>query len=176
MDGAHAPSLSQARAALVERWRPLLDDAIRAVETRESWSPFKDSPSTRIHGPEKPAAGKAAFEARLGERFDLQQPGVTGWVGEEVSPYTQQPLGVTYPVSDPDALVAAAEAALPAWAAADPELRLALCVEMAQRLYDRNFEMAHAVMHVAGQSYTQAFSGSGPNALDRGVEALAYAA
>lgn len=47
---------------------------------------------------------------------------------------------------------------------------------MAQRLYDANFEMAHAVMHVAGQSYTQAFSGSGPNALDRGIEALAFAA
>jgi len=44
------------------------------------------------------------------------------------------------------------------------------------RLYARNFEMANSVMHVTGQSYTQAFSGSGPNALDRGVEALAYAA
>ena len=65
---------------------------------------------------------------------------------------------------------------MPAWVKADPELRMALCAEMAVRLYERNFEMAQAVMHVAGQSYTQAFSGSGPNALDRGIEALAYAA
>jgi len=168
--------MSAERLALIERHKDLIARAIEAVETRKSWSPFKDSPSTKIHGPEKPAAGKAAFEARLGDRFDLGQPGVTHWVGEEVSPYTQEPLGITYPVSDAQALIAAASKAMPAWIKADPELRMALCVEMAVRLYDRNFEMAQAVMHVAGQSYTQAFSGSGPNALDRGIEALAYAA
>ncbi len=162
--------------ALIERHKQLIAHAIEAVDTRKSWSPFKDSPSTKIHGPEKPVAGKAAFEARLGQRFDLEQPGVTHWVGEEVSPYTQEALGITYPVSEPAALVEAASKALPAWAKADPELRMALCAEMAVRLYERNFEMAQAVMHVAGQSYTQAFSGSGPNALDRGIEALAYAA
>ncbi|WP_163847712.1 phenylacetic acid degradation protein PaaN [Pseudooceanicola aestuarii] len=163
-------------ADLIARHAPLLDRAIAATETREAWSPFRDSPSSKIHGAEKPAAGKAAFAARRDTRFTIDQPGITGWVGAEVSPFTQQPLGITYPRSDPQALIAAAQAAQPAWAAADPELRLALCVEIAQRMYDRNFEMAHAVMHVAGQSYTQAFSGSGPNALDRGIEALAYAA
>jgi len=168
--------MSADRLALIERHKQLIAHAIDAVDTRKSWSPFKDSPSTKIHGPEKPVAGKAAFEARLGQRFDLRQPGVTQWVGEEVSPYTQEALGITYPVSDPAALVEAASKAMPAWAKADPELRMALCAEMAVRLYDRNFEMAQAVMHVAGQSYTQAFSGSGPNALDRGIEALAYAA
>src|SRR5690606_34972517 len=129
-----------------------------------------------IHGPDKPDQGKAAFEARLGMTFDLGQPGVVGEVGDEVSPFTRQPLGIRYPQSDPEALVAAAVVAMGDWREADFELRIALCLEMAARLYDRNFEMAHAVMHVAGQSYTQAFSGSGPNALDRGVEALAYAA
>jgi phenylacetic acid degradation protein paaN len=162
--------------ALIDKHRGLIARAIEAVDTRKSWSPFKDSPSTKIHGAEKPIAGKAAFEARLGQRFELGQPGITHWVGEEVSPYTQEPLGILYPVSDAHALIAAAGAAMPAWVKADPELRMSLCAEMAMRLYDRNFEMAQAVMHVAGQSYTQAFSGSGPNALDRGIEALAYAA
>lgn len=168
--------MSADRLALIECHKDLIAHAIAAVETRKSWSPFKDSPSTKIHGAEKPVAGKAAFEARLGQRFELGQPGVTHWAGEEVSPYTQEALGITYPVSDAKALVDAATVAMPAWAKADPELRMALCAEMAVRLYDRNFEMAQAVMHVAGQSYTQAFSGSGPNALDRGIEALAYAA
>ena len=168
--------MSADRLALIERHKTLIACAIEAVETRKSWSPFKDSPSTKIHGPEKPVAGKAAFDAQLGKPFALDQPGVTHWVGEEVSPYTQEALGITYPVSDATALVEAASKAMPAWAKADPELRMALCAEMAVRLYDRNFEMAQAVMHVAGQSYTQAFSGSGPNALDRGIEALAYAA
>ncbi|WP_309629254.1 aldehyde dehydrogenase family protein [Brevundimonas sp.] len=175
MDGS-ATTLDERRRALVARHAPTMAAAIDAVQTRKSWSPYSDSPSTKIHGPDKPGAGKAAFEARLGTTFDLGQPGVVGEVGEEVSPFTQQPLGIRYPQSDPEALIAAAVSAMGDWREADFELRIALCLEMAARLYDRNFEMAHAVMHVAGQSYTQAFSGSGPNALDRGVEALAYAA
>lgn len=163
------------RDTVVARHAELIESALDAIRTRRAWSPFKDSPSTKIHGPDKPVAGKAAFEAQLGKRFELDLPGVIDRVGAEVSPYTQQPLGVTYPVSTPEALIAAAQAAMPDWAAASPDLRAALCVEMAVRLYDANFEMAHSVMHVAGQSYTQAFSGSGPNALDRGIEALAYA-
>jgi len=99
-----------------------------------------------------------------------------GRTGQEVSPFTLEPLGISYPLCDPEAIIAAALAGMPAWAKTEPELRIALCLEMAERLYERNFKMAHAVMHVAGQSYTQAFSGSGPNALDRGIEALAYAA
>ncbi|WP_298163520.1 aldehyde dehydrogenase family protein [Brevundimonas sp.] len=175
MDGS-ATTLDERRRALVARHAPTLAAAIDAVQTRKSWSPYSDSPSTKIHGPDKPGAGKAAFEARLGTTFDLGQPGVFGTVGEEVSPFTQRPLNILYPKSDPEALVTAAVGAMGDWREADFELRIALCLEMAARLYDRNFEMAHAVMHVAGQSYTQAFSGSGPNALDRGVEALAYAA
>lgn len=175
MDGS-ATSLDDRRIALIARHAPTLASAIDAVETRKSWSPYSDSPSTKIHGPDKPGAGKAAFEARLGTTFDLGQPGVVGEVGKEVSPFTQKPLGIRYPQSDPEALVASAVSAMGDWREADFELRIALCLEIAARLYDRNFEMAHAVMHVAGQSYTQAFSGSGPNALDRGVEALAYAA
>jgi phenylacetic acid degradation protein paaN len=167
---------ADSRATLVAKHRDLIEQAIQAVETRKSWSPYKDSPSSKIHGTEKPAAGKAAFEAQLGKKFVLDLPGISGWVGEEVSPLTRKPLGIQYPAVDPETLIAAAVEAMPEWAKADAELRISLCVEMAGRLYERNFEMAHAIMHVAGQSYTQAFSGSGPNALDRGIEALAYAA
>lgn len=162
--------------ALIDRHAATLAAAIDAVETRRSWSPFRDSPSAKFHPPGAPDAGKAAFAAQLGQPFDLDQPGIIGRVGGEVSPFTRQPLGISYPQSDPAALIAAAQAALPGWAATPPDARIALCLEMAMQLYARNFEMAHSVMHVAGQSYTQAFSGSGPNALDRGIEALAYAA
>lgn len=162
--------------ALIARHRPTLERALDACRSRESWSPFSDSPSTAVHGPEKPAAGKAAVEALFGRPFPLEQPGTIGWIGEEVSPYTRRALGVTYPKADPAALIAAAEAAMPAWIAAGPEARVALCLEMIARTYDRVFEIAHAVMHTAGQPYIQAYAGSGPNALDRGVEAVAYAA
>ncbi|WP_439102408.1 phenylacetic acid degradation protein PaaN [Congregibacter sp.] len=161
---------------LVSKHAATLEAAIDAVNTRKSWSPFKDSPSSKIHGEEKPAAGKAAFEARLNRRFEMGLPGISGWSGEEVSPFTLDPLGISYPLCDPETLIASAKVAMAHWSKASPGLRIALCLEMAEQLYDNNFEMAHAVMHVAGQSYTQAFSGSGPNALDRGIEALAYAA
>lgn len=160
---------------LIEKHSSLLAEAVNAVKTREAWSPFKDSPSTKIHGPDKPVEGKAAFEARLNKKFELDLPGIEAWNGEEVSPFTLNSLGISYPVCEPAALIEAGTEAMPVWAKADPSLRIALCIEMAQKLYERNFEMAHAVMHVAGQSYTQAYSGSGPNALDRGIEALAYA-
>lgn len=161
---------------LVSKHRGTLEAALIAVDTRASWSPYSDSPSSKIHGHEKPVQGKAAFEARLGVPFELAQPGRIDWVGAEVSPFTGERLDITYPRSQPQALIDAALAALPQWRRGDPAARIALCLEMAERLYARNFEMAQAVMHVAGQSYVQAFSGSGPNALDRGVEALAYAA
>lgn len=161
---------------LIGKHSATLDAAIEAVGTRQSWSPFRDSPSAKFHPPGAPEAGKAAFEALLGRAFDLDQPGIVGRSGAEISPYTQKPLGITYPVSQAEALITSAKSAMTEWSKIDPEARIALCLEMAMRLYARNFEMAHGVMHVAGQSYTQAFSGSGPNALDRGIEALAYAA
>ena len=168
--------MTESLEALTARHAPTLESAIDAVNSRKSWSPFRDSPSAKFHSPGAPEAGKAAFEAHLGRPFDLDQPGETGRSGEEVSPFTRRPLDIEYPVSDPAALISAAQIAREDWRRLAYETRIALCLEMAQRLYARNFEMAHSVMHVAGQSYTQAFSGSGPNALDRGIEALAYAA
>ena len=170
------PRSADALKALVARHQPTLDAAIEAVETRKAWSPYSDSPSTKIHGAERPVQGKAAYQARLGQRFEIDQPGIVGWVGAETSPYTGEALGITYPRSDPAALVAAATAAIGGWRKTEWQVRVALCFEIAERLYARNFEMAQAAMHVTGQSYVQAFAGSGPNALDRGVEALAYAA
>lgn len=161
---------------LIARHAETLSAAIEAIETRKSWSPFKDSPSGKFHAPGKPEAGREAFEAQLGRPFALEQPGMIGRSGAEVSPFTGRALGIDYPVSDPQALTASASAAIRGWRKVSPAARIALCLEMAAQLYDRNFEMAHSVMHVTGQSYTQAFSGSGPNALDRGIEALAYAA
>lgn len=161
---------------LTARHAHMIEAAIAAVSSRKSWSPFRDSPSAKFHAPGAPEAGKAAFDAQLGRPFNLEQPAIVGRSGAEISPFTRQPLGIDYPVSDPSALIDAAQAAMASWRHVDPEARIALCIEMANRLYARNFEMAHSVMHVAGQSYTQAFSGSGPNALDRGIEALAYAA
>ncbi len=157
------------------RHRPTLDQALDACARRHSWTAYPESPSSKIHGEEKPAAGRARFEALLGTDYPLSQPGEIGRTGAEVSPYTGEPLGITYPKMDADTLYQGIAAAMPAWRRASPETRIGVCLEILDRCAGQLFENAHATMHTSGQSYIMAFAGSGANALDRGLEALAYA-
>ncbi len=121
------------------------------------------------------AAGKAAFDALLGNRLDLaDQPGIDDWVGDEVSPYGIE-LGVTYPHADLDVLLPAMRAGQRAWRDAGPELRAMVCLEILKRISDRTHQFAHAVMHTSGQAFVMAFQAGGPHAQDRGLEAVAYA-
>ncbi|GHF17571.1 phenylacetic acid degradation oxidoreductase [Kordiimonas sediminis] len=162
-------------AALFEAHKDTLDKALDACRTRSFFSPFVESPSSKIHGTDKVRAGKEAFEAHLGTSFDLEQPGTVGRTGFEVSPYTQEPLGIDYPRIDVDMMMEAASKAMQSFAHTTADERAGLCLEMAFAFDSHSFENAHATMHTAGQSYLMAFSGSGANAIDRGVEALAYA-
>ncbi len=158
-----------------ENHEPALRQARRACLERSYFSLFPETPDRHRGGTAAAEAGAAAFRAQLGRAFDLQQPGTVGRLSGEVSPYTQAPLGIDYPRADPDVLFAAAEAAMGAWAMAGPQARLGACMEIVDRLYEGVFETAQAVMHTAGQSGPMSYAGSGTNALDRGVEALAYA-
>ena len=162
---------------LYEQHRELLEAARIACQRREAWSPYPEMPERYPDAEAAQARGRAAFEAhRQRGRFVLDQPGIVDWIGEEVSPYTRQPLGIVYPQSDLDTLMASAEVAMPAWAQASIETRLGVLMEVLQTLYrDHLFEIAQAVMHTAGQSENMAYAGSGVNALDRGIEALVYA-
>ena len=160
---------------LYDRHRPTLERALDACARRHAWTAYPESPSGSIHCEEKPARGKARFEAMLGGDYPLHQPGEAGRTGAEVSPYTGEALGITYPKMAVDALYGAIADAMPAWRAAAPESRIGICLEILDRCADQLFENAHATMHTSGQSYIMAFAGSGANALDRGLEALAYA-
>ncbi|MGD8578263.1 MAG: phenylacetic acid degradation protein PaaN [Lysobacterales bacterium] len=152
-----------------------LERAVDVCRTREQWSAFKESPSTRLHGEEAPARGQRAFEALLENPFELDQPAAGGRIGQEVSPYTREPLGITYPAADADALCRAARRAMQPWCKLSPDERAVLCIEMLRALESVCFESTHATMHTAGQSFMMGFVGSGANALDRGLEAVSYA-
>ena len=160
---------------LYERHAAALAGAVTACRERGYFTLFPETPDRHRRGEAAPAAGLASFRAQLGNAFELDQPGTLDRVAGEVSPYTQEPLGVDYPRADVDALFRAAEAAMSGWARVTPRARLGVCMEIVDRLYDRTFEIAQAVMHTAGQSAPMSYAGSGTNALDRGVEALAYA-
>src|SRR6266567_99791 len=157
-----------------DRHRGTLDGALQAIRERGYWSAYPEIPSGKIYGETANDDGRAAFEARLGSRFELDQPGTDGWSGDERSPFGFD-LGVTYPHADVDTLLPAMGAAIPAWRDAGPDVRAGVCLEILQRLNRRSFEMAYAVMHTTGQAFVMAFQAGGPHAQDRGLEAVAYA-
>ncbi|MBL4630940.1 MAG: phenylacetic acid degradation protein PaaN [Paraglaciecola sp.] len=154
---------------------PKLNKALDVCQHRYSWTAYTESPSSKIHGEEPPKQGKMQFEAMLNQDYPMQLPGEFARVGAEVSPYTLEPLGITYPKVEVDALYSEIKKAMPAWTDAGVETRVGICMEILERCSKQLFVNAHATMHTAGQSYIMAFAGSGANALDRGLEALAYA-
>ncbi len=159
---------------LFDRHAETLRRALTAIAEREYWSAYPESPSPRVYGETAAAEGKAAFEAYLGKDFPLDQPGTDQWVNTESSPFGVE-LGVSYPHPDVDTLFATARAAMPAWRDAGPDARAGVCLEILDRLHRNVFELANAVHLTTGQAFVMAFQAGGPHALDRGLEAVAYA-
>ncbi len=154
-----------------------LREAIEATHTREYYSAFNESPSPRVYGENAADEGKAAFEAHAGTTFPVDTPGASGTVATEKSPYGFA-LDVSYPRVSPqgvDALLAASAAGMKAFRDAGPDARLGVCLEVLHRLHARVFELANAVQHTSGQAFVMAFQAGGAHALDRALEALAYA-
>ena len=151
----------------------LLRHALSAIAERGYWSAFPESPSPRVYGETAAADGAADFRAYLDADFPLDQPAGSR-VATESSPFGV-PLGVRYPHTAPDALIAAARAALPAWRAAGPQARARVCADILTRLHSHIFELANAVQFTTGQAFVMAFQAGGAHALDRALEALAYA-
>ncbi|HET7172806.1 MAG TPA: phenylacetic acid degradation protein PaaN [Nocardioidaceae bacterium] len=157
--------------------RGLLDAAVAAAASRTYYSAFPESPSPRVYGESAAAEGKAAFERLLGQDFPVRTPGAQGTVSTEKSPYGIA-LDVRYPRVSPTgvpALLAAAQAGMSDWRDAGVAARVGVGLEILARLHARVFELANAVMHTSGQAFVMAFQAGGTHALDRALEAVAYA-
>jgi len=139
-----------------DRHQDLIEKAVQSAKVRGYWSAFSEMPSPKVYGESAPADGKAAFESYQGQKFELNQPGQGQWLSPEVSPYGVK-LGVSYPKCDPQALLDAAKAAMPAWQALGARERVGLCVQAITELNARSFEIAHAVMATTGQGWMMAF-------------------
>jgi phenylacetic acid degradation protein paaN len=157
-----------------DQHQQLLNKAVAAIKERTYWSAYPEIPSGKVYGETAKADAQKAFEASLNKPFPLDQPGSVGTVAGEVSPYGFD-LGISYPKSDPSALLKGVKAALPVWRKASVEARVGVCLEILARLNKRSFEIAFAVMHTTGQAFMMAFQAGGPHAQDRGLEAVAYA-
>ena len=166
-------------ADLLSQHRERLDRAVEACASREYFSAFDESPSPRVYGETAGTEGKEAYDGWLGRDFPLRTPGSDGTVATERSPYGFE-LGVTYPrvpATDEavDTLLAASRAGMRAWRETGPEGRAGVCLEILDRLHGRIFELANAVQHTSGQAFVMAFQAGGAHALDRALEAIAYA-
>ncbi|HSK55529.1 MAG TPA: phenylacetic acid degradation protein PaaN [Jiangellales bacterium] len=163
----------------VEAHAETLNAALGAIRSRGYHSAYPESPSPRVYGESAAADGQTAFESWLGREFPLDTPGADGQVATERSPYGPE-LGVRYPhVPATDTalqeLFAAMRGGIPDWRDAGPRVRAGVCVEILHRLHGRSFELANAVMHTSGQAFVMAFQAGGAHALDRALEAVAYA-
>ncbi len=159
---------------LLDQHAGVLDEIRQALTSRSWYSRYPESPSPRVYGGTAAAEGLAAYEAHLNIPYAAElASAVDGtFVGSEVSPYGPT-LGVAYPVLDLDAGLAAAEAAIPAWRDAGPQVRAAVCVEIVDQINKRSFELANAVMHTSGQPFVMSFQAGGPHAQERAIEAVA---
>ena len=105
---------------LFDKHQAKLESALNAIHTRGYWAAYNEMPSPKTYGETAADDGKKAFEAHLGQKFDLQQPGTTAWLGGENSPFGID-LNVSYPVSDIQALIDAGQAAMTGGQAAGVE-------------------------------------------------------
>lgn len=159
---------------LLEAHRATLDGALHAIATRGYWAAYNEMPSPKAYGETATEDGKKAYEAHLGKRFELDQPGLKAWYDGERSPYGVD-LNVQYPICDHGVLIAAAQKAMEGWQQAGVQGRTGICLEILARLNRQSFEIAHAVMMTTGQGWMMAFQAGGPHAQDRGLESVAYA-
>ncbi len=152
--------------------KDILDRAVQAIEERSYWSAYPEHP--KAYGEDAPAAGEVAFSELLGAQFRTDQAHEGFVEVAETSPFGIE-LGITYPATDVDTVVNAAAAAMGPWGKLSAADRADVCLEILDRLAGNSFEMAHTVMHTTGQSFLMAFQAGGPHALDRALEAVAYA-
>jgi phenylacetic acid degradation protein paaN len=160
--------------SLFKKHELTLTKAIEALHKRTFYAAFPEHPAPAVYGETADADGQAKFKNWLGKKFEeLKQDNPDGWVGQEESPYTQEPLGISYPAFSTNKLIDRANNAYHVWRKVSVADRAGILLESLERIKARFFEIAYATMHTTGQGYMMAFQASGPHAADRALEAIA---
>jgi phenylacetic acid degradation protein paaN len=160
--------------SLFEKHKITISEAVKALHDRTFFAHYPEQPAPAIYGETADADAQVKFKSSLGKKFEeLKQTNVQGWLGEEESPYLQEPLSIQYPVSPIDILTDNAKKAFHVWRKVPVNDRAGILVETLEQVKKRFFEIAYATMHTTGQGYMMAFQASGPHAADRALEAIA---
>ena len=142
---------------LFEKHQTTLVKAIDALHARTFYAAFPENPSPANYGESADSQGKERFQASLGKKFEeLHQGDSPEWIGQEESPYTQEPLEIKYPAISTMLLVARASTAFHLWRKVNVQDRAGILIESLERLKARFFEIAYATMHTTGQALTPA--------------------
>jgi phenylacetic acid degradation protein paaN len=158
--------------SLSEKNQLILENAVKANHERTFYAQYPEHP--KAYGEESPAKGLTSFNAMLNKKFtELLQNNTSKFAGEEVSPYTQQPLGITYPIYTAEDLITHANSAFLKWRSLSVNDRANLLIEALEQIKNRFFDIAYATMHTTGQSFIMSFQASGPHSNDRSLEAIA---
>jgi phenylacetic acid degradation protein paaN len=159
---------------IAEQNKNILEGAVKAVHERKFYAQYPEHPSPKIYGETADKEGREWFQSMVGKQFtELSQADTAGWVGDEESPYLQEPLNITYPTLAAKDYIDSASEAFNQWRKISPQDRAGLLIESLERMKHRFFEIAYATMHTTGQGYMMAFQASGPHAADRALEAIA---
>jgi phenylacetic acid degradation protein paaN len=155
---------------LYKKHQVTLENAVKAIHERVFFTPYPEHP--RAYAPEADELGRNAFSGMMNQEFKELNVDSELWIGEEVSPYMQTGIGVTYPQISNAQLIKNANDAT-TWANIDVASRAGILIESLDRVANRYFDIAYATMHTTGQSFMMAFQASGPHANDRALESIA---
>lgn len=156
------------------RHETILNQALTAANARGYWSPFSEMPSPRVYGETANDDAKLSFDAQRGKAFAGLNAGTNSLALNEISPFDGA-LGISYPKTNVDSLIASSTEAWKTWRRAGPRAWVGVSLEILHRLNRASFDIAYAVQHTTGQGFMMAFQAGGPHAQDRGVEAVTYA-
>ena len=159
--------------SLYEKHKALLDQALTAIHKRKFWAAYPEHP--KAYGEDFIPKGEASYKELLGKKFELpnQSSEILSWAGEENSPYTQEDLGISYPIQNVESVIGMANKALRSWRKTTPEERAGVLVEALEKIKTHFVEIAYATMHTTGQSFIMSFQASGPHSNDRALEPIA---
>src|SRR5688572_4137417 len=100
--------------ALSEKYKTILDNAVSAIHKRTFYAAYPEHP--KAYGEEAPKSGQEEFNSFIGKNFEgLLQDRPASYTGEEVSPYTMEPLNIKYPVFAVEDLIVKADRAFQTW-------------------------------------------------------------
>jgi len=151
------------------RHETVLNQALAAAQARGYWSPFSEMPSPRMYGETANDDAKSAFEAQRGQAFTGLNAGAQTVAASELSPFDGA-LGISYPKTSVQSLIASSTEAWKTWRRAGPRIWVGVSLEILHRLNRASFDIAYAVQHTTGQGFMMAFQAGGPHAQDRGME------